>query len=73
MTKVHCSVPERCVNPLFEVFDGGDFVLSSYHDIEYDETEMRIYLEDAAQASDAARRLADALRVAGCAAEIQAR
>ena len=70
MTKVHCSVPERCVNPLFEVFDGGDFVLSSYHDIESDETEMRIYLEDAAQASDAARRLADALRVAGCAAEV---
>jgi len=70
MTKVHCSVPERCVNPLFEVFDGGDFVLSSYHDIESDETEMRIYLEDAAQSPDAARRLADALRVAGCAAEV---
>ncbi len=70
MTKVHCSVPERCVNPLFEVFDGGDFVLSSYHDIESDETEMRIYLEDDAQAPDAARRLADALRVAGCAAEV---
>ena len=70
MTKVHCSVPERCVNPLFEVFDGGDFVLSSYHDIESDETEMRIYLEDAAQAPDAARRLADALRVAGYAAEV---
>ena len=70
MTKVHCSVPERCVNPLFEVFDGGDFVLSSYHDIESDETEMRIYLEDAAQAPNAARRLADALRVAGCAAEV---
>ena len=70
MTKVHCSVPERCVNPLFEVFDGGDFVLSSYHYIESDETEMRIYLEDAAQAPDAARRLADALRVAGCAAEV---
>ena len=70
MTKVHCSVPERCVNPLFEVFDGGDFVLSSYHDIESDETEMRIYLEDATQAPDAARRLADALHVAGCAAEV---
>lgn len=70
MTKVHCSVPERCVNPLFEVFDGGDFVLSSYHDIESDETEMRIYLDAAAQAPDAARRLADALRVVGCAAEV---
>ena len=70
MTKVNCSVREQYVNPLFEVFDGGDFVLSSYHDIESDETEMRIYLEDAAQAPDAARRLADALRVAGCAAEV---
>ena len=70
MTKVHCSVKEQYADPLFEVFDGGDFVLSSYHDIESDETEMRIYLEDAAQAPDAARRLADALRVAGCAAEV---
>ena len=42
MTKVHCSVKEQYADPLFEVFDGGDFVLSSYHDIESDETEMRI-------------------------------
>ena len=70
MTKVHCSVPERCVNPLFEVFDGGDFVLSSYHDIESDETEVRVYLEDPAQAPEAVRRLADALSVVGCAAQV---
>ena len=70
MFRVFSLIDEKYVNPLFEVFDGGDFVLSSYHDIESDETEMRIYLEDAAQASDAARRLADALRVAGCAAEV---
>ena len=51
MTKVHCSVPERYVNPLFEVFDGGDFILSSYKDIEADDTEMRIYFEDPADAN----------------------
>ena len=70
MTKVHCSVPERCVNPLFEVFDGGDFVLSSYHDIESCETEMRIYLADAAEAPEAVRRLGDALRIVGCEASV---
>ncbi len=66
MTKVHCSVKEQYADPLFEVFDGGDFVLSSYHNIESDETEMSIYLADAAEAPEAARRLADALRVVGC-------
>lgn len=71
MTKVYCSVPERCVNPLFEVFDGGDFVLSSYHDIESDMTEMRVYMEDASQAEDAARRLKDALAVVGCDAVVE--
>ena len=71
MTKVHCSVKEQYADPLFEVFDGGDFVLSSYHDIESDETEMRIYLADAAEAPEAARRLADALRVVGCASRVE--
>jgi len=71
MTKVHCSVKEQYADPLFEVFDGGDFVLSSYHDIESDETEMRIYLADAAEAGEAARRLADALRVVGCASRVE--
>ena len=71
MTKVHCSVEERYVNPLFEVFDGGDFVLSSYHDIESDSTEMRVYLEDASCAEDAARRLSDALAVVGCTAKVE--
>lgn len=71
MTKVHCSVKEQYADPLFEVFDGGDFVLSSYHDIESDETEMRIYLADAAEAPEAARRLADALRVVGCDSDVE--
>jgi ribosomal protein L11 methyltransferase len=71
MTNILCSVPERCVNPLFEVFDGGDFVLSSYHDIESDSTEMRVYVEDAAQAEEAGRRLRDALAVVGCEAAVE--
>jgi len=70
MTKVHCSVKERYADPLFEVFDGGDFVLSSYHDIESDETEMRVYFEDPSLAPDAVRRLSEALAVVGCEAEV---
>ena len=45
MTFVSCSIPEQFVNPLFEVFDGGHFILSSYRDIEEDFTRMRIYFE----------------------------
>ena len=72
MTKVHCSVPERYVNPLFEVFDGGDFVLSSWHDVEEPDTRMEIFFEDAAQADEAARRLRAALDVVGCKATVAA-
>lgn len=65
MTKVHCPVPEQYVNPLFEVFDGGDFVLSSYHDIESATSEMQIYFAEPELADDAKRRLSDALAVVG--------
>ena len=71
MTKVHCSVPERYVNPLFEVFDGGDFILSSYHDIEETDTQMQVYLADPAQAGEAARRLKDALALVGSNAQVE--
>ena len=71
MTKVHCSVPERYVNPLFEVFDGGDFILSSYHDIEESDTQMQVYLADPAQAGEAARRLKDALALVGSDAQVE--
>ena len=71
MTKVHCSVPERYVNPLFEVFDGGDFVLSSYHDIEEADTQMQVYLADSTQAGEASRRLKDALALVGSSAEVE--
>ena len=71
MTKVHCSVPERYVNPLFEVFDGGDFILSSYHDIEETDTQMQVYLADPAQAGEAARRLREALALVGSSAMVE--
>ena len=71
MTKVHCSVPERYVNPLFEVFDGGDFILSSYHDIEEPDTQMQVYLADPAQAGEAARRLKEALSLVGSNAQVE--
>ena len=65
MTKVSCSIPERFVNPLFEVFDGGDFILSSYRDIEKPLTEMRIYFEDAKDTEAAKKALKDALEIVG--------
>lgn len=71
MTYVSCSVPERFANPLFEVFDGGDFVLSSYHDIEEDCTRMRIYFEDPAQADAAKACLKASLDVVGLDAPIE--
>ncbi len=71
MTFVSCSVSERFVNPLFEVFDGGDFILSSFRDIEEDFTRMRIYLEDPSRVGEARRRLSDALAVVGVAASIE--
>lgn len=71
MTFVSCSVSERFVNPLFEVFDGGDFILSSFRDIEEDFTRMRIYLEDPSRVGEAKRRLSDALAVVGVAAPIE--
>ena len=65
MTFVSCSVPERFVNPLFEVFDGGDFILSSYRDIEEPFARMRIYLESASDVEAAKRCLQDAVDVVG--------
>ncbi len=63
MTKVHCSVDEQYVNPLFEVFDGGDFILSSYHDIEEPTTQVQIYFADPAQTADAVAALQAAIDV----------
>ena len=63
MIKVFCSVRDEYVSPLFEVFDGGDFILSSYHDIESDSSDMSIYFEDPALTEDARGALAKALSV----------
>ena len=71
MTFVSCSIPEQFVNPLFEVFDGGDFILSSYHDIEETTTSMRIYFEDPAQTPAARKCLEDALDVIGVSAAVE--
>ena len=71
MTFVSCSIPEQFVNPLFEVFDGGDFILSSYRDIEEDFTRMRIYFEDSAQTEDAKSCLKSAMDIVGVEASIE--
>ena len=71
MTFVSCSIPEQFVNPLFEVFDGGDFILSSYRDIEEDFTRMRIYFEDPTRTADAKGCLKAAMDVVGVDAPIE--
>ena len=71
MTFVSCSIPEQFVNPLFEVFDGGDFILSSYRDIEEDFTRMRIYFEDPARTEDARECLKSAMDIVGVDAPIE--
>ena len=71
MTFVSCSIPEQYVNPLFEVFDGGDFILSSYHDVEETTTSMRIYFEDPAQAPAAKKCLEAARGIVGVSASVE--
>ena len=75
MTFVSCSIPEQYVNPLFEVFDGGDFILSSYHDIEEEFTRMRIFLDPSgggdALVPAAKKALADAMEIVGVEAPIE--
>ena len=71
MTKVFCNIADGLVDPLFEVFDSGDFILSSYHDIEESDTQMQVYLADPAQAGEAARRLQEALALVGSNAQVE--
>ena len=78
MNKIFCAVEERWVNPLFEVFDGGDFVLSSYRDIEERLAEVQVYFPDPEppqtaddSAAEATRRLSAALAVLGVDADIR--
>lgn len=72
MQKVHCSIEEKYVNPLFEVFDGGDFVLSSYRDVEAELSEVRIFFSEQDRVGEAKARLRAALEIVGVAAEIEA-
>ena len=80
MTKVSCSVPEQFVNPLFEVFDGGDFILSSYRDVEKPFTDIAVYFDEKALPEGVSdkgeacavieRKLKEALEIVGINAEI---
>jgi ribosomal protein L11 methyltransferase len=67
MTKVSCSINEQYVNPLFEVFDGGDFILSSFRDVEKPLTELLLFTEsdDDNVIGDLKRRLKEALEIVG--------
>jgi ribosomal protein L11 methyltransferase len=78
MTCVYCSVDEQYVNPLFEVFDGGDFILSSYRDVEDSATTMQIFFPeadgDSGETRAAARAaLSSALEIIGVSPEIKVR
>ena len=70
MNKLSCSVEERFVDPLFDAFEGGDFVLSSYRDVEKPLAEMQVFFEDASRAAEAEGLLAAALEAVGAAARI---
>lgn len=65
MKKVYCSVDERFVDPLFEVFDGGDFILSSYRDIERRGTEIQLFFPESEKTAEAKERLGAALEIVG--------
>ena len=70
MKYLGCSVQERYVNPLFEVFDGGEqFILSSYRDIEKPLTEIGVYFES----GDPREALTAALKVVGVEAQLEER
>ena len=71
MVKVFAQVDDRYVNPVFEVFDGDDFILSSYHDIEETTSQVQIYFPDAAQTDKAKRCLAAALEIVGVDAPVE--
>ena len=70
MKYVGCAVQERFVNPLFEVFPGGDFVLSSFRDVEEPLTRIRIFLEDPSDAERAKESLRSALEIVGAESDV---
>lgn len=66
MNKVFCLVDDKFADPLFEVFDGGDFVLSSYRDVEWTKTEVSVYFPERERADAAKAALESALSLVGC-------
>ena len=71
MNKVFSLVDDRFENPLFEVFDGGDFVLSSYRDVEGSQTEMQVFFPNESDRTRAEAALGDALKVVGCGSRLE--
>ena len=71
MNKVYSLVDDKFVSPLFEVFDGGDFVLSSYRDVEGSSTEMQVFFPDEGDKAAAIEALKAAIEVVGAGAEVE--
>ena len=58
------------MNPLFEVFDGGDFVLSSYRDVEAELAEVQLFFPEPERVDEAVAKLRAALEIVGSDAEV---
>lgn len=71
MNLVSAWVGDEFVNPLFECFDGGDFILSSWRDIEGERTQMQIFFPEAANTARAVKALEDTARVVGVTLKIE--
>lgn len=71
MNKIYALVDERYVNPLFEVFDGGDFILTSYRDIEEPKTAIQIFFPDEQDRGKAVQCLQSALDIVGIDGKIE--
>ena len=70
MFRVFSLIDEKYVNPLFEVFDGGDFVLSSFRDVKKSLTEVGFYFPKRERLAEAKKTLGLALAVVGARGEI---
>ena len=71
MFRVFSRIDEKLVNPLFEVFDGGDFVLSSYRDVESDLTDVQLYFPEGDRIDEAKRLLESTLEIVGSSAKVE--
>ena len=71
MHRVFSRIDDSLVDPLFELFDRGDFVLSSTRDIENAWAEVQLYFPENGRIEEAKRLLASTLSAAGIDAEVQ--